>query len=216
MSFQWIIDKAETISINRKKIVAQTTARDGTTRAVSRGGQVWTFDVKLPDGISWTELRPLITAAESLDRVSTANISINDVGHRWLSGYLGTPTTIPTTMQFRTVSGENSQVELYSGYFPPSVSISVGQKLLGAGDFVQLGTNGYVYTVTEDVIYDNTVFPRVKLHRPLLSTTFSSNVMRVGPNVSWNVICTGFPEWTLFARDQVSWSGSFTFAENLV
>lgn len=32
-------------------------------------------------------------------------------------------------------------------------------------------------------------------------------------NKTWSVICTEFPEWTIFARDQVSWSGPFVFIE---
>ena len=216
MSFQWIIDKAETISINRKKIVGQTTARDGTTRAVSRGGQVTTFTVKLPDGISWTELRPYITAAENLDRVGTATINMSSSGLRWINQYLGAPATVPTDIRFRTVSGQPNQIELYDRYFPPYISITTGQKILGAGDFVQLGTNGYVYNVVSDVTYTaGGAYPIVTLHRPLVSTSFSGS-LRIAENCSWNVICTSFPDWTLMARDQVAWGGTFTFAENLV
>lgn len=28
---------------------------------------------------------------------------------------------------------------------------------------------------------------------------------------TWSVICVEFPEWTIFARDQLSWSGPFVF-----
>lgn len=33
---------------------------------------------------------------------------------------------------------------------------------------------------------------------------------------SWNVICVSMPTWNIFQRNQVSWSGSFVFRENLV
>jgi len=216
MSFQWIIDRAETISINSKKVVASTTARDGTVRSVSRGGQVWRFEVKLPDGIPWTELRPYITASESLDRVTSANIQMNSSGQNWIVDYLGAPTVTPTDIRFRTVTGNNSQIELFDRYFPPYVGISNGSKLLGAGDYIQLGTGGDVYRVTSDVIYSSLSFPIVNLNRPLLSTTFPNNILRIGPNVSWNVVCTQYPEWTLMGRDQVAWSGPFVFVENLI
>ncbi len=124
MSFQWIIDNAETLSINRKKTVAQTTARDGKVRSVSRGTPPKRFEVKLPDGIRWTELKSNIEAAEALDRVSTAVITIPYAKFPWF--------------------------------------------------------------------YDN-VAP--------------------GTDLSYTVICTQFPEWIIFARDQVSWSGPFVFVE---
>lgn len=124
MSFQFIINQAESISINRKKMVASTTARDGTVRAVSRGNLPKRIEVKLPDGIRWSDLRTDIAAAEALDKISTATITIPYAKFPW-----------------------------YYGNTPP------------------------------------------------------------GSDESYTVRCIEFPEWTIFARDQVSWSGPFVFVE---
>ena len=86
MSFQWIIDRAESLSINRKKIVASTQSRDGTVRAVSRGNAAKRIEVKLPDGIPWTDLRSSIIAAEALDRYQTATVSIPYAKFPWYYG----------------------------------------------------------------------------------------------------------------------------------
>lgn len=86
MSFQWIIDNAESLSINRKKMVAQTTARDGITRSVSRGSQPKRIEVKVPDGIAWSDLRNNIAAAEALDRHTTATITIPYAKFPWYYG----------------------------------------------------------------------------------------------------------------------------------
>lgn len=126
MSFQWIVDNAETISINRKKMVSQTTARDGQVRAVSRGSQPDRIEVKLPDGIPWTELKTSIEAAENLDRISTATITIPYAKFPW---------------------------------------------------------------------WYNNVNP--------------------GTDKSYTVRCVEFPEWVIFARNQVSWTGPFVFIEVL-
>lgn len=126
MSFQWIIDSAETLSINRKRMVASTRARDGSVRVVSRGTQPKTFTVKFPDGVPWTTLRSNIAAAEALDRITTATISIPYAKFPW--------------------------------YY------------------------GNVAPVSDD---------------------------------TYTVRCIEFPEWTIFARDQVSWSGPFVFIEVL-
>jgi hypothetical protein len=124
MSFQWIIDNAEQLSINRKKIVSQTQSRDGTVRAVSRGNAANRIEVKLPDGMKWSAMKSSIEAAEALDRYQTAIVSIPYAKFPW-----------------------------YYGNVSPTA------------------------------------------------------------NESYTVICTQFPEWTIFARDQVSWSGSFVFVE---
>lgn len=86
MSFQFVIDRAETLSINRKKMVGQTIARSGQVRAVSRGTQPKIFTVKVPDGIPWTELRTIITAAEALDRFTSATITIPYAKFPWYYG----------------------------------------------------------------------------------------------------------------------------------
>lgn len=124
MSFQWIVDRAEAISINRKKMVAQTTARDGIVRAVSRGTPPKRFEIKLPDGIPWSELRTNIAAAEALDRISTATITIPYAKFPW-----------------------------YYGNVNP------------------------------------------------------------GTDETYTVRCIQFPEWNIFARDQVSWNGAFVFLQ---
>lgn len=124
MSFQWIIDGAETLSINRKRMVASSRARDGSVRVVSRGTQPKTFTVKYPDGVLWTNLRTNIAAAEALDRITTASISIPYAKFPW-----------------------------YYGNVAPA--------------------SDETYTVR----------------------------------------CIEFPEWTIFSRNQVSWSGPFVFIE---
>jgi hypothetical protein len=128
MSFQWIFDNAESLSINRKKMVSTTTARDGTTRSVSRGLQPYRFTVKLPDGMRWTDMKTNIAAAEALDKITTASITIGTAA-----------------------------------------------------------TAGYAWYYAQNLVPNNVD--------------------------TYTVRCVEFPEWTLFARNQVSWSGPFVFVE---
>jgi hypothetical protein len=107
-------------------MVAQTTTRNGIVRSVSRGTLPKRFEVKLPDGIPWTTLRTNIVAAEALDRITTATISIPYAKFPW-----------------------------YYGNVAPA------------------------------------------------------------SDESYTVRCVEFPEWTIFARDQVSWNGAFVFVEVL-
>jgi hypothetical protein len=124
MTFQWIVNNAESISVNRKKQVSTTTARNGIVRAVTRGTQPKRFEVKLPDGLPWNSFRSDIIAAEALDRITSATISLPYARFPWY--------------------------------------------------------------------YNNTA---------------------PASDESYTVICTDFPEWTIFSRNQVSWSGAFVFVE---
>jgi integrase len=97
--FQWIFDKAETLSINRKQMVAQTTARDGSVRSISRGSMPKRFTVKLPDGLPWKDIKDLIAAAEALDRITPASINIgtaNTAGFGWYYGTALVPSNTAT------------------------------------------------------------------------------------------------------------------------
>lgn len=202
MSFQWIIDNAESISIDRKKIVSTTTARDGQVRSVERGSPQWKFTVKFPDGVRWTDIRNNISNAERLDKISTATIQINDPGHNWIIAYMGDSSN-PSS--FTATWTKNSPNITIAG----GGSTAVGKYKFRAGDIIQLGTTGRVYTVAQDVPSTST---NVVLHRPVIEDSFSG-VLKVGENCSWTVKCVDFPSWTLMARDQVSWSGAFVFVE---
>ena len=74
--FQFIFNRAETISINRRAVTSQTQSRDNTVRTVKRGGQSWRFDVKLPDGMPWDEVRPYLEAIEYYDRYTTGTVQM--------------------------------------------------------------------------------------------------------------------------------------------
>jgi hypothetical protein len=204
MTFQTVIDYAETISFNRRKKVAQTTSRDGTVKSTSLGGQVWEFEVKVPDGIPWSTLRPLIERLEVLDRMTPGTFTINNSNMSWLNKYLGNLSNI-TNVSVTFESGNTLTIN--SG----ASGLSAGQYRFRVGDLIQLGTGGGVYSVIEDVPYNGTT---ITVNRPIRDAA-NSYTLKVGPNVVWNVICVQFPSWTIFARDQVSWSGPFVFAEAL-
>jgi hypothetical protein len=125
MSFQWVFNNAETLSINRLDNVGSTQSRDGTVKAVNRGTPKKIFTVKLPNGPRWSVIRTDIVAAEALDRYTTAAITIPYASFPWYYG----------------------------------------------------------------------------------------NVNPGGSAESYTVICVQFPQWTIFARDQVSWDGPFVFVE---
>lgn len=98
MSFQFLIDHAESLSINRRKLVATTTARDGTTRAVSRGTPKARITITLPDGLPWDQIRGNIVAMEALDKVTTDTITIPYAGYEWYYGH-----SVPAVLDSFTV-----------------------------------------------------------------------------------------------------------------
>lgn len=208
MSFQWIIDNAEQISIDRAEVVGQSITRNQTVRATSRGASIWKFTVKLPDGLPYETWRPYISLSEKTGRVTTSSIQIGlyNTGHRWINGYQGDSANYTGF----TATYTKGQTGMTLVTVPTTAN---GSYYLRAGDIVQLGSSGRVYTVAADVIAPNKT---VQLHRPIIDNSVTGGAIKVAENCSWTVICTQFPTWNLFAKNQVAWSGPFVFYENMV
>jgi len=202
MSFQWIIDNAESIGIDRRRVVGSTQSRDGSVRAVSRGGQAWRFEVRLPDGPRWTDYRQYISQAEALDRTTSSTVQFNDTGLNWFIKYQGN--SVNYTGFIATITQGSNTITLTT-----SPTTSSGFKFR-AGDVIQLGASGKCYTVAADVAFNSNT---VTLHRPVIDSSASGVALRVAENCVFTLICKDFPTWNLFARDQVSWSGPFIFYE---
>ena len=199
-AFQTVIDNAEAISFNRRKKVSQTVSRDGTVKSTSLGGQIWEFEVSLPNGPKWSEYRPLIERMEALDRVTVGTIQINSANQSWLTGYQG---NLASLSGIGVTFTSGNTVTIASG-----ASLGSGYRFR-SGDLIQLGSGGSVYSVVSDVVYNGTT---ITLNRPVREAAGSYTLI-VGQNVTWSVICVQFPKWTIFARDQVGWDGPFVFAE---
>jgi hypothetical protein len=201
-AFQTVIDNAEAISFNKRKKVAQTTSRDGTVKSTSLGGQIWEFEVTLPNGPRWSEYRPLIEKMEALDRITVGTIQINKASHSWLTAYQG---NLASLSGIGVTFTSGNTVTIASG----ATGLTAGQFRFRSGDLIQLGSSGKVYSVVDDVAHNGTT---ITLNRPVREAAGSYTLV-VGQSVTWSIICVQFPKWTVFARDQVGWDGPFVFAE---
>ncbi len=83
MSFQYVINNATSLSINRLDTTASTQARDGTVKAVSRGTPKKLFTVRLPDGPKWADEKSSIEGLETLGKSTTGTITITYAKHPW-------------------------------------------------------------------------------------------------------------------------------------
>lgn len=88
MSFQYVFDNAATFSVNNLKVVSTTITRDGTARAVSRGTPPKRFELQLPDGPRWSDIKDNIAAMEALDRHTVDTITIKYSKWPWYYGYV--------------------------------------------------------------------------------------------------------------------------------
>lgn len=199
--FQDIIDGAETLSVDTRRSVAQTQARDGTVRTVTQGVLPWRFEVKYPDGPRWSTIRGMISAIEAAGPVTPGTIQLSHPGHAYIAGYQG------------DAANPAAITALHSG--SNTFTITSGGATSGyhfkAGDLVQMGATGAVYRVTVDVPYTQTT---VTVHRPIREAS-GAYTLAVGQAVTWTVVMTQQPQWSIIQHDIVGWSGNFVFIEDL-
>jgi hypothetical protein len=199
-AFQTVIDNATTLSFNKRRKVSQTQSRSGVIKTTSLGGQVWEFEARLPDGPRYSDYRQLIEGMEALDKTTVGQIQINASGHSYISGYQGDVSNLSGATVSYT-SGNTLTI---------TAGLTVGSGYrFKAGDLIQLGASGSVYSVTSNVAYNSNT---ITVHRPVLESAGSYSLI-IGPSVSWDVICVQFPNYTIFGYDQISWSGPFIFVE---
>jgi hypothetical protein len=206
MSFQWIIDNAAELSLNGQPTVGSTTTRSGVTRLVGRGGQPWVLDVRLPDGTRWSDYRQRIAGLEN-NRFDVAALNFAGTGLEWMFQYQGDLTDI-NNLTASFTAGDNTFVIGGAG------ASSGGTYYFRAGDLVQLGTGGYVYQVVADAAKPSST---ITVHRAIVEsdTDAADTVVKVGTAAAINFQCVTIPNWSLFAREQVSWNGVFRFVESI-
>jgi len=199
MSFQWIFDKASNLSINKQPTVAQSVTRNNRVSAVVKGGDTYRFTVTMPAGLPYEENRSYIEAYEALGRYTVDPVSIPQ---SYITGYRGVATN---TTGWTAYVSATQPAKIHS--ISPVVTPTNGDKILAAGDYVQLGT-GNTYTVVEDVVWPNST---ATLHRNIHET--GAVTLTLGSAVTWDVICTSMPAWNIFDYNLVNWQGEFVFYE---
>ena len=195
MSFQWIIDNAEDIQINKRGIVAQTMARDQTVRSLSRGGIIWRFTVTPSSGLRYNDagIRSYIETIDNFDRLTPFYASFSHLNLFPLQATGTVPTSISVTQGSNTAS----------------VSGGSGTRLK-SGDIIQLTGQPRVYTVFGDVTSTNIV-----LNRPVLESSGTYS-LTTGSACSFKLICTQIPDYKITPGNIIQWTGPFVFVESLL
>jgi hypothetical protein len=74
--YQWVFDRAETISVDTRPNILQTISRNGTIRSTNLGGNVNRFEVKVPDGIPYNEIKNRLIDIQTVDRHTATNVTV--------------------------------------------------------------------------------------------------------------------------------------------
>jgi len=215
MSIQNIINSAQQIEIDRRRMVGQSISRSQRIKTAERStGQPWKFKVTPPGQLPWTASRGFIEVIDFNDRVNEYTISLNDnPGMKYITAYQGSMTQ--SQLNALTISTSTTATLVLTTL--PSVSTTT--VMFKAGDIIQPENSRYPYSVTSQVLRGTTSTVIVPLHRSIITSENINLVgegVKIGNSATWHVIVTGLPTYALIPMQRVQYTGDFELIEKII
>jgi hypothetical protein len=215
MSLQTIIDKAQVIEIDRRRVVGQTISRSQRIKTAERAtAQPWKFTVTPPAYLKWADSRGFIEVIDLGDRVEEYEISLsNTTSTEYITEYRGSLTT--NQLNNLTISTISTNTITLTGL--PSVSSST--VMFSVGDFIQPTNSRYPYTVVETCTRGLNTTTSVTVNRNIITSediVLAGQGLDVGKNVTWRVVVSGLPTYQLTPMRLVQYTGNFELIERIV
>jgi hypothetical protein len=212
---QYIIDNAQQIEIDRRRMVGQTISRSQRIKTAERStAQPWKFKVTPPAQIPWTTGRVVAEAIDAGDRVAEYEISLNNrSGMNYITAYQGAMTA-PQRAALTIASTGTSTLTLTT---LPSVSTST--VLFAAGDIIQPANSRYPYAITDTVLRGSNTTTNVLLNRPLITSEAISLIgqtVLIGNSCTWQVVLTIMPTYSLVYGQRMQYNGDFELIEKII
>lgn len=224
MSIQNIINGAQQIEIDRRKIAAQTISRSQRIKTAERASsQPWRFKITPPAVLNWADSRGFIEVIDFNDRVTEYEISLNGrAGMNYITEYQGNLTQLQLNATSAT-SYTTSTVTI--GNLPAIGStatvglISSSTVVFAAGDFIQPINSRYPYSVVNTVYRGTGTSVTVDLGRPIITSeniNIANYGVKVGNSVTWRVVVASMPVYSLIPNRRVQYNGTFDLIEKII
>lgn len=224
MSIQKIINGAQQIEIDKRKIAAQTISRSQRVKTAERASsQPWRFKVTPPAGLSWADSRGFIEVIDFNDRVTEYEISLNgSSGMNYITEYQGNFTqaqlnaTTATSYTTSTITIGNLPAIGSTGTHGVITSATVA---FSSGDLIQPVNSRYPYSVVNTVYRGTTSTITINLNRPIITSeniNITNYGIKVGNNVTWRVVVMALPTYSLIPIKRVQYNGTFDLIEKII
>jgi len=215
MSIQIIVNGAQQIEIDRRRMVGQSITRSQRIKTAERStAQPWKFKVTPPASMSWADSRGFIEVINMADRVTATTVSIgNNTGLSYVTEYQGEMT--PAEIAALTVSTATTSTLVLST-LPATTATTV---LFAAGDIIQPINSLYPYAVTQTVLRGASSTVAVPLNRNIITSEaldLSGDGVLVGNSATWQLVVAGLPTYTLVPGRRVQYTGDFELIEKVV
>jgi hypothetical protein len=226
MSIQNIINRAQQIEIDRRRMVGQSISRSQRIKTAERStSQPWKFKVTPPAQLPWTTSRGFIELIDFNDRVNEYTISLNDVpGMNYITAYQGPLTQ--AQLDALTISTSTTATLILTtlptigdALADTSTVVTSATVIFAAGDIIQPDNSRYPYSVSAEVLRGSNTTTSVTLHRAIITSEGINLVghgLAVGNSATWRVVVAGLPTYTLIPMRQVQYTGDFELIEKVI
>lgn len=215
MSLQTIVDNCTSITIERRKVTGYTVSRSGQVKVSSIASNVpWQMIIDMHAGMQYSTNRDMIEELDKIDRVQTTtiNIGLTNPNIAYLTDYQGSL----NSTQINAITIQSANV-LTVTMNVSAVSGSSSNYVFRKGDYwMPTGAYKYPYTVTADVQRGSGSTVDVPINRPFIDQAGYTEVgagIKVGKNVTWNMLLIKKPSYTVVPYDRIAWDSVFELVE---
>jgi hypothetical protein len=217
MALQTIINKAESIEFDRRRVIGiQTSRNEITYRNETVTKNPWRMNVNFSALLPYAENRDLIEAIDYLDRRSSEVITFSsNAGLSWLCAYQGSMSA--GQLSSLVVSNFVNDQLTIGGLPTVDNNFTSNRVMFKAGDFISVNGFPFPFTVVETVLRGTGSTITVKTHRPniLTSEFVNGNAIKVGNSVEFKMICVNLPTYTIVAGRHIQFNSNFQLIEDV-
>jgi len=194
---QTIIDNADSLEIDRRKVVGiQITRNEIPRTSATPTYQPWRMKLTVPSRFQYSRVRDLLEALDTIDRNTPEVITFgNNACLSWIFRYQGAMSQAQIN-NITVQSFDNNQLVLTGLPVAPS-----GTVLFEPNDLIQIGNNPFPFTSTGRVLRGGVSTVTVFTNRPNIITGGSGAVtgdgITVGNSCEFKMFCPNMPVYKL-------------------
>jgi hypothetical protein len=197
MSLQIILNSANSLQINRRRLIGVQYTRNQLPRTSQTPTyNPWRFTVTLPNLFQYSQVRTLLEEIDLLDRNTPQEFTLSESGKLdWMFAYQGT-LSLAQRNQITYYAFNENQLQLNVSSVTGATS---GDYVVRKGDFIQVENKPYPFTSLTDVFKGSGSTVTITTHRPNIFSTQPSagDSIYFGNAVTWNMFCPNMPTYKL-------------------
>ena len=219
MTLQVIIDSANSIEFDRRRIVSTSISRSQRIKTAERlTAQPWTFKITPAGAFKYGDNRGVLEVLYLNERTTEYTVRLaNNPKLSYLTQYRGDLSTEQRTV-LRTTATSTASITIDT---LPAIAgdITTATYVFKAGDFVQPANSRYPYTVTADVQRGSGTTVSLPLNRAIITsenTTITNQTLLIGTDTTMRLLVVDLPAYHLVPGGIVQFSGDFRVVERVI